>query len=242
MRMPLPKVVEWSSREALAGGLRAGMRTTRLQEVYYYHLRSCQSKTSGHDQVRSTLRRQYDGRLGSAKTAWIRETGLGGSSTRGWSLRLFGLILCAVINGNSRSILIYFMDDESARLSAFDSSHLDLLPQNISVCRSQHKWKSQDWLSVLLGWQPCSTCVSKASIFWNKAKTSRGITPYWWPVIAQRATFTIWGDAVGLSASKDPNHDILPFDSELRSVVEGHLDCISLLFEDATQLSKKYGL
>lgn len=59
---------------------------------------------------------------------------------------------------------------------------------------------------------------------------------------AQRAIFTIWGDAVGRSASKHPNHDILPFDSELRTVVEGHLDCISLIFEDATQLSKKYGL
>ena len=59
---------------------------------------------------------------------------------------------------------------------------------------------------------------------------------------AQRAIFTIWGDAVGISASQDPNHDTFPFDSELRSVVKGHLDCISLIFEDATQLSKKYGL
>ena len=59
---------------------------------------------------------------------------------------------------------------------------------------------------------------------------------------AQRAIFTIWGDAVGLSGSKDRNHVTFSLDSELRSVVKGHLDCISLIFEDATQLSKKYGL
>ena len=59
---------------------------------------------------------------------------------------------------------------------------------------------------------------------------------------AQRANFAIWGEAVGLSASRDSNNNIFPFNSELRSVVKGHLDCISLIFEDATQLSKKYGV
>ncbi|CAF9933683.1 MAG: hypothetical protein HETSPECPRED_008743 [Heterodermia speciosa] len=59
---------------------------------------------------------------------------------------------------------------------------------------------------------------------------------------AQRKIFTIWGEAVGLSASKDLNYDNFSSDSELRTVVKTHLDCISLIFEDAAQLSKKYGL
>ena len=59
---------------------------------------------------------------------------------------------------------------------------------------------------------------------------------------AQRAIFTIWGEAVGLSASNGATHDLFSLDSGLRSVVKGHLDCISLIFEDATLLSDKYGL
>ena len=59
---------------------------------------------------------------------------------------------------------------------------------------------------------------------------------------AQRAIFAIWGEAVGLSASKDSNNHTVPLNSEVRSVVKGHLDCISLIFEDASQLSKKYGV
>ena len=59
---------------------------------------------------------------------------------------------------------------------------------------------------------------------------------------AQRAIFTIWGDAVGLSLSKDFNDVSCLFDSELRSLIKGHLDCISLVFEDASQLKRKYGL
>lgn len=43
---------------------------------------------------------------------------------------------------------------------------------------------------------------------------------------AQRAIFTIWGDAVGLSTSKDPDHDTCVLNPELRSVVRDHLDCI----------------
>ena len=59
---------------------------------------------------------------------------------------------------------------------------------------------------------------------------------------AQRAIFTIWGDAVGLLPGKDFNDVAFLFDSELRSLIKGHLDCISLIFEDASQLTKKYGL
>ncbi|KAL8790022.1 MAG: hypothetical protein Q9195_006571 [Heterodermia aff. obscurata] len=59
---------------------------------------------------------------------------------------------------------------------------------------------------------------------------------------AQRAIFNIWGEAVELSASKNPKHDIFLSDPQLRNVVKGHLDCISLIFENAAQLSKKYGL
>ena len=58
---------------------------------------------------------------------------------------------------------------------------------------------------------------------------------------AQRTIFAIWGDAVGIA--KINGSTTTPFlDPQVRKVIKGHLDCISLIFEDASQLGQKYGL
>ncbi|KAI4136564.1 MAG: hypothetical protein LQ341_005549 [Variospora aurantia] len=59
---------------------------------------------------------------------------------------------------------------------------------------------------------------------------------------AQRAIFAIWGSAIGLSGKDDGSCIDNLLDSDLRFIIKGHLECISIIFGDAAQLSQKYGL
>lgn len=59
---------------------------------------------------------------------------------------------------------------------------------------------------------------------------------------AQRAMLVIWGDAVGLSSTNDFSHSKCLSDPHLRTMIKAHLECISMIFEDASQLNLKYGL
>lgn len=59
---------------------------------------------------------------------------------------------------------------------------------------------------------------------------------------AQRAMLVIWGDAVGLSGTDDFSQSKCLSNPHLRTMIKAHLNCISMIFEDASQLSLKYGL
>ncbi|KAL8788415.1 MAG: hypothetical protein Q9195_007294 [Heterodermia aff. obscurata] len=71
---------------------------------------------------------------------------------------------------------------------------------------------------------------------------SRDLTVLITRLDAQKAIFTIWGSAVGLSTVEGFSGTACPQELELRRLIKNHLECISMIFEDASQLTQKYGL
>ena len=84
-------------------------------------------------------------------------------------------------------------------------------------------------------------CLRGFELFEQGKDFSRDHTIMMTRLDAQRVIFKIWGDAVGLS--RDPTHSepTSSLEQQLQDTIKRHLECISMIFEDATQLSQKYG-
>ena len=59
---------------------------------------------------------------------------------------------------------------------------------------------------------------------------------------AQREIFKIWGRALEQAVSENPATATRLLDEDLQRLLKRHLDCICMIFQDAFQLSEKYGL
>lgn len=86
-------------------------------------------------------------------------------------------------------------------------------------------------------------CLRGFDLFEQGKDFSRDHTILMTRLDAQRAIFTIWGNAIGLTTVNGvPNAAAIPLDAQLSSLIHGHLECISLIFEDAARLIEKYGM
>ena len=85
------------------------------------------------------------------------------------------------------------------------------------------------------------TCLRGFELFEQGMDFGRSYTVLLTRLDAQKLLFLIWGEAVGLTLANGSKARALMEDTKIARLIQRHLDCIRMIFEDADQLSRKYG-
>ena len=88
------------------------------------------------------------------------------------------------------------------------------------------------------------TCLRGFELFEQSKEFGRSYTILLTRLDAQKLLFLIWGEAIGLHVEErtDLKTRALMNDSKVLRLIHQHLECIQMLFEDADQLRRRYGV
>lgn len=86
------------------------------------------------------------------------------------------------------------------------------------------------------------TCLRGFELFEQSKDFGRSYIVLLTRLDAQKLLFLIWGETVGLTRANGPNTLDMKEDTRVARLIQRHLECIRMIFEDADQLCSKYGV